>query len=301
MADEWPDTCVIFNPAAGKRRARHALHDLQRQYADRAVFWPTQRPGHASELARQAAAEGFAVVAAAGGDGTVHEVANGLLASQQPNIVFAVIPLGSANDYAYSLRRDQVATPWRVDVGIVRNSSTQRYFVNGLGIGFSGSVTAESRRIHRLQGRWLYGLATVRALWKQWRYLDLTLSLDDKPAIHDDTLMLSVMVAHREGGFLMAPDARLDDGWFDIVRAGRLSRCEVLGLLARLNYGGLPRDHTKLQFARCRTLTVTSQQPLAIHTDGELFCQPDDDVCQVEIELIEKRLAVQLGLASRSG
>lgn len=296
MAIPRSKACVIFNPAAGKRRARNALRDLRRQYADRAVFWPTQRPGHAGELASQAAADGYAVVAAAGGDGTVHEVANGLLESPQSHAVFAVLPLGSANDYAFSLQRDQVVTPWLVDVGIVRTNSTHRYFVNGLGIGFSGSVTAESRRIHRLQGRWLYGLATLRALWKHWHCVDLSLSLDHGLATHEEALMLSVMIAHREGGFLMASDAKLDDGWFDIIRAGRLSRYEILCLLARLTIGGLPRDHPKLQFSRANTLSLTSRQPLAIHTDGELFCQPFDDVHEVVIELIPKRLAVQIGL-----
>ncbi len=298
MSSERPNACVIFNPAAGKRRARHALNDLQRQYADRAVFLPTQQPGHASELARQAADEGFAVVAAAGGDGTVHEVANGLLESQQTNTVFAVIPLGSANDYAYSLKREQVVTPRLVDVGIIRTNTRHRYFVNCLGIGFSGSVTAESRKIHWLQGRWLYGLATLRALWNHWNYVDLAFSLfHEKPPLYQSTLMLSVMLGHREGGFVMAPDAILDDGWFDIVQAGRLSRIEVLRLLARLSYRGLPRDHPKLLLARCQSLSITSYQPMPIHTDGELFCQSADDVQEIEIEMLPRRLIVQLGLS----
>lgn len=297
MSNEKPNSCVIFNPAAGKRRARHALSDLQRQYADRAVFWPTQQSGHASELARQAADDGFSVVAAAGGDGTVHEVANGLLESQRTDVVFAVIPLGSANDYAYSLKREQVVSPRLVDVGIIRTKMKHRYFVNCLGIGFSGSVTAESRKIHWLQGRWLYGLATLRALWKQWHYIDLASSLShEKPPRYQPTLMLSVMLGHREGGFVMAPDAYLDDGWFDIIQAGRLSRFEVLRLLARLSYRGLPRDHPKLQLARCQSLSITSHQPMPIHTDGELFCQSADDVREIEIEMLPRRLAVQFGL-----
>src|SRR5204862_7887610 len=137
----------------------------------------------------------------------------------------------------------------------------------------SGSVTAESRQITLLQGPWLYGLATLRALWRHWKYFDVSLTIDDGPIINEESLMLSVMVGKREGGFLMAPEARIDDCWFDYVRAGHLSRYEVLALLARLAIQGLPRNHPNLQLGRCRSMTVSSRQPLAIHTDGELFTQ----------------------------
>ena len=75
------------------------MQELKQVLASRAEFWPTKRAGHAEELARDASLKGFSVVAAAGGDGTVHEVANGLLRAGRPEVEFAVLPLGSANDY----------------------------------------------------------------------------------------------------------------------------------------------------------------------------------------------------------
>src|SRR5262249_39551314 len=99
-----PALCVIFNPSAGKRRSRQRLDALRQDWRARAAFWPTQRPGHAVELARAAAEGGFGVVAAAGGDGTVHEVANGMLEGNVHEAAFAVLPLRSANDYAFSLQ-----------------------------------------------------------------------------------------------------------------------------------------------------------------------------------------------------
>src|SRR5262245_45803399 len=97
------EVCVIFNPAAGRGRAGKRLERLRRVLGRRAEFWRTQRAGHARELATQAAVEGFPIVAAAGGDGTVHEVANGLLRSGKLETILAVVPIGSANDYAYAL------------------------------------------------------------------------------------------------------------------------------------------------------------------------------------------------------
>ena len=103
--------CVIFNPAAGRRRARQRLEAISTGWLSNAELWPTERRGHAEELARRAAASGFGIVAAAGGDGTVHEVANGVLKAGRPEVCFAVIPLGSADDYACTASRIRTTAP----------------------------------------------------------------------------------------------------------------------------------------------------------------------------------------------
>jgi diacylglycerol kinase (ATP) len=294
------DLCVIFNPRAGRQRAARRFAQLRRRWGERGAFWETERPGHGEELARQAARSGFAMVAAAGGDGTVHEVANGLLAADRPDVVFAVVPLGSANDYAHSLTHEGHAKPGQphaVDVGLVRDErGRQRYFLCCLGLGLNGAVTLESRRIHRLQGLALYGLATLRALWYHYACPNITLRLDDGPAWTAPTLMLSVLLGRREGSFVMAPQARLDDGLFDYVHAGRLSPLEVLCLLPRLALGGPPPHYPKVRQGRCRRLVVSSETALIVHIDGEFFCRPEDHVRELEIVLLPRRLRVQIGL-----
>src|SRR5690606_11200620 len=116
-------------------------------------LWPTRAPGHAEELAFAAAKQGFSLVIAAGGDGTVHEIANGLLRSGQPDISLGVIPIGSANDYFHSIEREGKAFPesksFLVDVGQVSEPGGRtRFFICCLGLGFNGAVTLESRKIH---------------------------------------------------------------------------------------------------------------------------------------------------------
>lgn len=301
-SEERDAICVIFNPAAGKSRARKRLEALQSDWRARFELWPTERPGHATELARKAAEHGFGMVAAAGGDGTVHEVANGILQAERPEVSFGVLPLGSANDYAFSLRQDRLdqnaderTAAHRVDVGRLRtDAGLERYFVCCMGIGFSGSVTAESRRIRRLQGKALYGLAALPAMWRRWQHLDLELRMDQQDPREQSTLMLSFMVGRREGGFVMAPDSRLDKGALEVIQAGQLSRWEAFWLLPPLASSGPPRAHPKLGFAQCRTATVTARQPLSIHTDGELFCLPEDRVLRVEVELWASHLLVQM-------
>ncbi len=304
------DLCVIFNPAAGRRRALGRLERLRRAWGSGIDIMPTGAPGHAEELALQMANSGYRIVAAAGGDGTVHEVANGILRAARPEVCFGVVPIGSANDYAHSLEyagrgagRDPAGPDngiLTVDVGRVRapakppNAGRQRYFVCCLGLGLNGAVTLESRRIRRLQGLALYGLATLRALWYHFACPGMELTIDGQHLGCLPTLMLSVLLGRREGGFVLAPEAKLDDGWMEFVHAGELSRFEVLRYLPRLALFGPPHGHPKLRLGRCRTINLRSQSPLTVHVDGEFFCRPEDNVRELEIEVLPASLKVNL-------
>src|SRR5687768_5674677 len=115
--------CVIFNPAAGKHRGQRRFEALRQRFGTQVVFQQTESPGHAVALARAAARDGFRIVAAAGGDGTAHEVANGLLQARRADVRFGLVPIGSANDYAYSVAAETapgVNGSRAVDVGRVR-------------------------------------------------------------------------------------------------------------------------------------------------------------------------------------
>jgi diacylglycerol kinase (ATP) len=294
------DVCVIYNPASGKGRGRSRLERLQRVLRERADFRPTRCPGDGEALALEGATSGFTTLVAAGGDGTVHEVANGLLRAERPGVALAVVPVGSANDYAHSLgldvswwqRRDPAVAVRSVDVGVVRSGSRSRYFVNGLGLGFNGAVTLESRHIKRLQGVALYGLAVLRALWFHFQCPAMRLRLDDEPERVGPTLALTLSLGRREGNFVVAPDARLDDGLFDYLHVGRLTRWQAVRLLPALVRGRLPVDHAALRMGRCRRVALTSETPLAVHVDGEFFSRPEDGVRELEIELLPGRLRV---------
>src|SRR5262245_23702431 len=135
-------TCVIYNPTAGRGRAGRVLDEARRRLPADAELWPTTHAGHAVELATTAARSGFARVVAAGGDGTVHEVANGLLMADEPPVL-SVWPLGSMNDFAFTLglidwwksgASADVLIPLAVDVGRVTAGRTV-HFLNGCGVG----------------------------------------------------------------------------------------------------------------------------------------------------------------------
>lgn len=289
------DICIIYNPYAGRKRGSRTLQALRDQWAGRATLLATSGPGDAERLAEQAAHEGYRVVAAAGGDGTAHEVANGLLDSGG-NSEFAVVPLGSANDYAYSVNAAWPAgqTTHAVDVGLVTSpGGRRRYFVCCLGLGFNGAVTLESRKIRWLRGLPLYGLATLRALWRHYRCSPMQITFDDQPTLTLPTFMLSVLVGQREGSFVLAPRATLDDGLFDYLHAGKLSRWGVLRLLPRLAVSGPPEHHPQLRQGQCRGVRVRTEEPLIVHVDGEFYCKPEDAVRELDIRIIPAGLRLR--------
>jgi diacylglycerol kinase family enzyme len=296
-----PATCVIYNPSAGRGKAERWLREVSGKVSDFALQ-PTAYAGHAEELARRAAADGFAKVVAAGGDGTVHEVANGLLSSGRRDVVFATWPLGSANDYAYSLgmtewwqrRREHPPTETlAVDVGRVTSPGRERFYVNSLGIGFNGMVTIEARRIRWLTGLPLYACAFLKAMVKHFATPEMSITFDDT-VLEGPTLALTINLAQREGGFPITPDAELTDGLFDYMHAKKLRRWHLLRYLPAMARGCLPRDHPLIALGRARSIAVKSSVRLCIHSDGEFFCTPSDGVREVTVELLPARLLVEV-------
>jgi diacylglycerol kinase family enzyme len=124
----------------------------------------------------------------------------------------------------------------------------------------------------------------------------MEIRIDEQALWQTPTLMFSVLVGRREGGFVMAPEARLDDGWFDFVHAGALSRWSVLRFLPRVALFGPPANHPQVRLGRCRNIQLRSEAPLIVHVDGEFFCRPEDRIQDLHIELLPAALRVQTSL-----
>ena len=278
---------------------------LRRLLGPAAEFQQTRGPEHGIELAEAAARAGFATVAAAGGDGTVHEVANGILRAERPEVCFGVLPLGSGNDYARVLgvpfdsrlmcERLLSSDSWRVDVGelCADGGKRHRFFVNTAGFVMSGATTWEARKIKKLRGLLLYGLAALRAISRHFAAAPTTLRIDHQPRDWP-TLYLSVALGKAEGGgFVVAPHAKLDDGWFDYLHAGPMTRMQALGYLPRMIAGKLPENDPLLHRGRCQSLEIEAPIPLMAHVDGELFATPTEPACKFQIRLHPLRLRIR--------
>lgn len=294
------EVCVIFNPTAGRGRAPQRMQGL-REVLPAADFRPTSGPGEGEEIALRAAQAGCRAVYAAGGDGTVHEVANGLLRAGRPETALGVVPIGSANDYAHSLaladswwlQTDRPLETRAVDIGVAEaGDGRRRFFINGLGLGFNGAVTLESRRVRGLQGVPLYTVALLRALWKHFAAPSMAVTIDGVTR-EQATLALTVALGRREGNFVLAPDARLDDGRFDYLHVGPIARWELLRYVPGMVTGRLPTDHPLMWRGLCQHVHVESTMPFAVHLDGELFCLPETGVRTLEATIQPAALRIE--------
>lgn len=295
-------TLVIINSKSAQGRTGRLQSELRQRFSGDAEFVETQEGGHAEQLAYAAACGGYGTIVAAGGDGTIHEIANGILQAGNPQIRLGMLPLGSGNDYAAACgipRNWQPALDFLrsgethgVDVGEVCDANGRRqFFVNTLGLGLSGEVAIESRSVRRCRGVLKYGLATLKVVARRRRILHTTIMLDD--IRHSfRTMCLFVALGQREGGgFVVAPQAEIDDGWFDCLHVSDLSVVAILRSLPCLIRGVIP-VHPSIRSFRCRTMVLESDLPLVVHLDGEPFIRPEDEQQRITIRLMPQALNV---------
>jgi diacylglycerol kinase (ATP) len=290
---------VILNPAAGRGAAARTgatIRSVMDAAGVRHRFVATQAPGHATEIARRAAGEGWTGVVAAGGDGTVHEVANGLLreAGDGPTVPMGIVPVGSGNDFAKlvgaspdaagATRRLLASAPRRVDGGGVGD----RFFTNGVGIGLDARVGIEAAKVRRLRGIAIYLWALAQVL-PRFRPPRMRVELDG--AVVADGPLTLVTAANggcHGGGFWICPAARIDDGVLDVAVAEALGTLGILDLLPRVMRGthvGRPGVHMH----RAHRIRVTSPDPLPVHADGEVVSEAAHEL---EIEVLPGKLTV---------
>ena len=217
-------------------------------------------------------------------------------------MVFSVWPIGSANDYAYSLgmiewwkrRLERLPTEvLAVDVGRVTAAGRERFFVGNLGVGFNGMVNGEARKTRWLDGMPLYAWAFLKAMVKHFAKPEMTIRFDDRE-VTTPTLALSVLNCQREGTFPLRPAASLTDGLFDYMHATRLSRWHLIRYLPAMATGRLPENHKLLHLGCARRIEVRSEAPLCVHSDGEFVCEPPEGIRESTIEVVPGRLRVEI-------
>ena len=230
--------------------------------------------GDGERFARAAAGAGVDLVIAAGGDGTINEVVNGLGAcSRRPR--FAVVPLGTANDFALGLGiPSQVDEAMRIAVsGRAREVDlpivNQRYFLNVSTGGFGAEATehaaAESKR---LLGAWAYLITGAR------QFVDLEpvgglVEADGRVVFSGDFLLFAVGNGRQTGGgSLLTPRAELNDGLLDLLVVRAVQRLDFLSMLPDLR-SGTHLESPDILYTQARRLVITTEETLSVNADGE--------------------------------
>lgn len=269
---------IIGNPKAG--RGSVDWDDIVKRLGG-AELWLTERPGQAVEFVTDARQAGVDLVVAAGGDGTVHEVVNGML-TDHADATLGIIPLGSGCDYAktFDIPHDidkacalitMDAQPRVVDAGEIRcrrgDAEEVRYFANIAEVGIGPEVVARASRMPRVLGPAMY----FAAFWLSLpRYERRTTSIRMDEASYDGGLMDLVVATGQVfgGGMRVAPKADPSDGLFDVqVHFG--SKLDYVRGIAKV-YRGTHLPHPRIQEERARVVEVTCTPVGLIEADGEV-------------------------------
>jgi diacylglycerol kinase (ATP) len=272
-----PCVLVIFNPNAGQVDLRSQLQriaDTWNQTGWQVTLQPTQYAGHATEIAREASEAGIDLVIAAGGDGTVNEIINGLVGSRT---AMGTLPVGTVNIWAremglsmdlFSAAKDlRAGVIEQVDVG----QAGDRYFLLMAGIGFDAAVTADVRSSEKKR---LGAIAYVkRAIELMGKFQgQRSWILIDGQRVRGRVLMIVIGNSQLYGGAIkFTANAVLDDGWLDVcVIKGRsiwmAAPSRLLSVLTR----GYHRD-PKVVYYRAKSVRITGKRPLPVQVDGDFL------------------------------
>jgi diacylglycerol kinase (ATP) len=298
-------TVFLVNPASANGSTGRRWPELARAAAAEGLVGDaliSERRGHLSELARAAAIDGVRTLVVVGGDGSVNEVVNGLDGLDDPPAL-AVVPRGTGWDFVRTFRipreirrAAQVALHGEIreiDLGRVTyrawdGGEAVALFANVASAGMSGAIAERANETTKaLGGKASYLLATL-AVFSRWRATRIGLAVDDE---RRSGVMIDVVVANGRyfgGGMKICPDAEPDDGLFDVLTIGDLSKRDLLVTMPK-TYRGSHLPHPKGELLRGAMVSVESEIPIPIELDGE---QPGTTPARFEIVPRALRLRV---------
>jgi diacylglycerol kinase (ATP) len=281
-------TKVIVNPMSSGGITRMKWPRIRRLLDKTGLKYDhqlTEGPNHATELAKDAVNQGYRQVIAVGGDGTIHEVVNGLIdTSGKSEVVLGIISTGTGNDFARSIgtlgtyrntvSRLAMTTEKSIDVGVVeynndKGAKQQRIFVNMAGVGFDAAVLHATKKRFRVVSAipyWISGIYT----YARYRPTHMTINIDGKI---ENKKAMGVIINNGysfAGGMRMAPDADMADGLFDTVVLGNINPLEFIRGLSMV-YKGTLGNHPKVDTYKAKSIEINSKEKLYLQADGELL------------------------------
>jgi diacylglycerol kinase (ATP) len=277
------------NPTAGANSTHRnwpGISNLLKKVGLSFDFQFTEGKGHAIELAKTAAEKGYQSLVAVGGDGTIHEVANGLMqkGSHGPTSL-GIICTGTGSDLSrsigiphdYNQACHNLANPREItiDIGMVeyhnKGQTLQRYFVNSAGIGFDATVVDAVEKLPKYFGGTIPYLTGLIRSFLFYRNKDVSFKVGNQPV--QTARILSLVVANGRyfgGGMHIAPEAKLDDNMLDMVILGDFGKLELLNNLKKV-YSGTHLTHPKVKLVKDTRIVIESVEKFLLHADGEIL------------------------------
>jgi len=312
-----PSILVIYNPIAGRGRAKKHWPEVQQALIDTGIEFDvaaTSAPLEALTLAEKAATK-YSTVIAVGGDGTVHEVVNGLLraSSEGETIALGVVPLGNGDDFAKMIPPQTTiggkVYDWHVAIKKITKGQTKlfdvgrmsdnqlpskqdnkpQYFMNGMDIGFGAQAALNFTKVPSfLTGMSAYLAAIIKTLI-DYRIPKISIQIDDQKAFEQSTTMTAITNGRCFGsGFWVCPEAQVDDGLLDVMVTQSVGRLKILRLIPKIMKGTHVNEPI-LKNYRARRVVIKSQQSLVVEADGEI---PYPQTRHLEVQILDKKLRV---------
>ena len=284
-----PEMFIIVNPASSRGKTGQRWAGIEERLRIEGAQFDaefTHEPGHATTLARDAVATGYRTIVSVGGDGTLNEVVNGLIADGRadPDVRLGHIPGGTGSDFGrgIGLPRDPLesalhllkAKPRWFDVGQavckLGEGTTTRYFINVAGIGFDGAVADRVNRSSKIGGGTIPYLTNLLVTLFTYRNVRVRWTLDGQAR---DEVLNSVIVANASffgGGMHISPNSKMDDGQFHVITLGDWGKVEFLLAVPRV-YNGTHLTHPKVKEYLGREVTVEADGRMFLQAEGDLF------------------------------
>jgi diacylglycerol kinase (ATP) len=278
-------TVFLVNPASANGSTGRRWPELARRAAAAGLAGDTlfsERPGHLAELAREAALAGAELLVVVGGDGSVNEVANGLVGlDRRPDV--AVVPRGTGWDFSrtFAIPRsidDAVRVALEggrrtIDLGRASyrawdGSDATAVFANVASAGMSGAIAKRANETTKALGGKASYLWAIFAVFSGWQASEIEVAVDGE---RRSGRMFDVVVANGRffgGGLEICPDAKPDDALLDVLTIGDVTKRDLVLTVPKM-YHGTHLPHPKAELLRGATVTVTSDTPLPIELDGE--------------------------------
>lgn len=305
----------IVNPAAKNGYSLRIWKKIEKRIINEAIEYEVYFTKHAGDGSRQVRnilqnTKEKVLIIAVGGDGTIHEIINGVYPNK--NAIISYIPAGSGNDFARGYRiprnpkqalehnlrllaKNKTITEfYKVDCGLFQvEDSTQGCFINNLGVGFDAAVAkvVNESKVKRLfnkfgLGKLIYILILIKELFN-YQTSRIKLHIDGEEKIFENVWLVTISnQPYFGGGLKITPDAVVNDGRLDVIIVNNISRWKILFLFITVLWGG----HKKIKgvnFAKGRKINIESEKQIPIHADGEY-----KGVDKVSVHVAEKAIAI---------
>ncbi len=281
------DTVVILNPAARSERADRQRAQIE-NLAHSAVFCATSHRGEAEKLARKATEEGYRRIIAAGGDGTINEVVNGIAGA---DVTLGLLPLGTMNVFAseLGLPTNDLERCWDIiQTGRTRlmdlPSANGKHFIQLAGVGLDAQVVKEtSRNFKRSFGPLSYVISAAQIAART----PPRLRIESENAVTEEGSFVLVGNGRLYGGpFPFFKKALLDDGLLDVLVFKRLNYLEMIRYLQDVIFSS-EITSPEVEYFQTKALRVSSEAEVPVEVDGELMGN-----CPIEFRVLDRALRV---------